>query len=183
MSAQYRVSSLTAVVIALLLASSTADAKVYRWVDAKGGVHFSDVPVEGAIEVELKPETSNQILLPPAQVKAVDLTASINYQLSISSPSNEETIRDNNGNFIVTLTLAQERPRGALYQLLLDGAPYNQGQASSSFELTGVNRGSHTLQALLVTGNGQTLAQSGVITIFMHQAVYHPPRPQPRTAK
>lgn len=46
---------LPALITALLLAcaSAASQADVYRWVDANGGVHYSDVPVEGAVIIRI----------------------------------------------------------------------------------------------------------------------------------
>ncbi len=39
------------VITTLLAASTLAHADVWRWVDATGRVHYSDLPVEGAVKV------------------------------------------------------------------------------------------------------------------------------------
>jgi hypothetical protein len=41
-----------ATALALLLAAGTARADVYRWVDAQNRVHYSDVPIEGAVLIK-----------------------------------------------------------------------------------------------------------------------------------
>ncbi len=38
--------------LALLSVSAAATADVWRWVDSRGNVHYSDVPIEGATRVE-----------------------------------------------------------------------------------------------------------------------------------
>ncbi len=46
----------------LLLAGSLASADVWRWVDSTGRIHYSDVPVDGAVRVKAaakRPETSS----------------------------------------------------------------------------------------------------------------------------
>ncbi|MEJ2418956.1 MAG: DUF4124 domain-containing protein [Exilibacterium sp.] len=43
------------IILAMLLLPITTVADVYRWVDEKGNVHYSDQPREGASEVELTP--------------------------------------------------------------------------------------------------------------------------------
>jgi hypothetical protein len=47
-----RRSALLAVSLVVALASSGGYADVYRWVDARGGVHYSDVPIEGAVRIK-----------------------------------------------------------------------------------------------------------------------------------
>ena len=50
----------------LMLASTTAYSEVYRHVDAYGNVTFSDEPMEGGEEVQVKPVTT--ITLPKPEV-------------------------------------------------------------------------------------------------------------------
>lgn len=39
---------------ALLLVSAAAAAETFRWIDADGGVHYSDRPVQGAEQVQIR---------------------------------------------------------------------------------------------------------------------------------
>ncbi|MBP7663377.1 MAG: DUF4124 domain-containing protein, partial [Shewanella sp.] len=90
--------------IGLVLFSMLAQATVYKWVDKDGKVHYSDEPQPNAQVVELKDKTLNQIALP---LPKTDLNSSnqaiesIQYQVNITSPTEEETVRDNNGDFDV----------------------------------------------------------------------------------
>ncbi|HNR23675.1 MAG TPA: DUF4124 domain-containing protein, partial [Steroidobacteraceae bacterium] len=43
---------LALIALAFLLAPLGAQADVYRWVDSRGEVHYSDRPVEGAVLVK-----------------------------------------------------------------------------------------------------------------------------------
>ncbi|MBV7317529.1 DUF4124 domain-containing protein [Shewanella sp. NIFS-20-20] len=180
MQSQHWAQAICLTFLLILTAGVNASAKVYRWVDDLGRVHYSDEPSADAVEVELKPATINQISVTTPISAAEQNSPEVVYQLTLVSPENEATIRDNNGDFSVKLSLSQPEPAGAFYQLLLDGTLYNEGQSQALFQLTGVERGSHTLQAQLVSPRGKILAQTQAITIFMHQAIYHPPRPQPR---
>jgi hypothetical protein len=42
--------------VLLLLASTAAQAEIYRWTDAQGRVHFGERPKQGAQRVEVKPQ-------------------------------------------------------------------------------------------------------------------------------
>ncbi len=46
-------------VLALILVSGTSSAEIYRWVDEKGVVHFSDSPTESISETSEKEEVSS----------------------------------------------------------------------------------------------------------------------------
>ncbi|MEN0107094.1 MAG: DUF4124 domain-containing protein [Pseudomonas sp.] len=45
-----------AVLLFALLLPGLATAQIYKWTDAQGAVHFSERPVQGATEVEVKPQ-------------------------------------------------------------------------------------------------------------------------------
>jgi hypothetical protein len=89
--------------------------------------------------------------------------------VAIVSPQNEETLHDNSGNVAVVLAVTGERQRGTRLVLLLDGNLAASG-GGSRFALSGVERGTHTLQAQLVDPGGNPRASSGVVTFYMWQA-------------
>jgi glutaredoxin-like YruB-family protein len=45
--------------LVLVLVSTTSSAEIYRWVDEKGVVHFSDSPTESVPEADLEEEVSS----------------------------------------------------------------------------------------------------------------------------
>ena len=81
-----------------LAAGLAAAAPTYRWVDAQGQVHYSDRPVEGAQEVELK---DIQSYTPPA----ID-TASVNAN---STPAQTPAAADD-GAVPKTVSIVAPRP-------------------------------------------------------------------------
>jgi hypothetical protein len=58
----------SALLAALLLSASAAGATVYKWTDARGIVHFSDVPppTTSGIKAETMPEAPPPVARPPA---------------------------------------------------------------------------------------------------------------------
>jgi len=160
------------ILIGLLLLSAQSVATVYRWVDDNGKVHYSDEPKNNAEAVELNENTQNNMSVPPP-VKhntAPAAETKINYTISITTPQQEATVRDNNGDFTVSVSVAPQLPRGVLLTLLIDGVVTVQPQASTEFQLTGINRGEHSLVVNAVTQSGKVLASSSPRKIFLHQA-------------
>jgi hypothetical protein len=49
---RYALPFLLALALLLMFAAGAARADVYRWTDAQGRVHYSDVPVEGAVLIK-----------------------------------------------------------------------------------------------------------------------------------
>ncbi|KZK64933.1 hypothetical protein A1L58_08950 [Shewanella baltica] len=159
--------------IGLVLFSMLAQATVYKWVDKDGKVHYSDEPQPNAQVVELKEKTLNQIALPLPKTEsnnANQAIESIQYQVNITSPAEEETVRDNNGDFDVVATITPELKSQYLMVLKLDGNPIGQPQIGGTFKLKNIDRGEHTLVVDALTQNGKVFASSSPRKIFLHQA-------------
>ncbi|MFB2803303.1 DUF4124 domain-containing protein [Shewanella seohaensis] len=170
--------------ISLLLLSLFAQATVYKWVDKDGKVHYSDEPHPNAEVVELKEKTLNQIALPPVKNDADDsqVIQQIQYQVVITSPEEEETVRDNNGDFRVTATVTPEIKSQYLMALKLDGQTVGQPQVGGIFQLKNIDRGEHTIVVDAMTQNGKVFASSSPRKIFLHQAAMNPvPKKQPKS--
>ncbi|MEJ6521414.1 MULTISPECIES: DUF4124 domain-containing protein [Shewanella] len=170
--------------ISLLLLSLFAQATVYKWVDKDGKVHYSDEPHPNAEVVELKEKTLNQIALPPVKNDADDsqVIQQIQYQVVITSPEEEETVRDNNGDFQVTATVTPEIKSQYLMALKLDGQTVGQPQVGGIFQLKNIDRGEHTIVVDAMTQNGKVFASSSPRKIFLHQAAMNPvPKKQPKS--
>ncbi|MBO6228593.1 MAG: DUF4124 domain-containing protein [Shewanella sp.] len=159
--------------IGLVLFSMLAQATVYKWVDKDGKVHYSDEPQPNAQVVELKEKTLNQIALPLPKTdsnNANQAIESIQYKVNITSPAEEETVRDNNGDFDVVATITPELKSQYLMVLKLDGTPVGQPQIGGIFKLKNIDRGEHTLVVDALTQNGKVFASSSPRKIFLHQA-------------
>ncbi|MCS6129063.1 DUF4124 domain-containing protein [Shewanella baltica] len=159
--------------IGLVLFSMLVQATVYKWIDKDGKVHYSDEPQPNAQVVELKEKTLNQIALPLPKAdsnNANQAIESIQYKVNITSPAEEETVRDNNGDFDVVATITPELKSQYLMVLKLDGTPVDQPQIGGTFKLKNIDRGEHTLVVDALTQNGKVFASSSPRKIFLHQA-------------
>lgn len=166
----------------MLLITTQAAAKVYKWVDEQGKVHYSDTPIEGAEVVKLKSHTHNKMVLPKAINRSVtQQPEAIQYQLQIDSPSSEATIRDNNGDFTVTASMTPPPPFGSKFKLILDGQPWGVAQTDSLFQLKQIDRGEHSIAVQAIAANGKVLATTPSRVIYLHRAITRVPRPQPRS--
>ena len=85
--------------VAIVLATpSLAEGVIYKWTDADGVTHYSDVPRDGAEEIQLQPVQTFSAPETPvssadADEETVDEEDELAYEsLAISSPIQEETI-------------------------------------------------------------------------------------------
>ncbi len=72
----------------------------------------------------------------------------------IISPPDGEGLRANSGNFEVRAQIEPDLRQGHRLRLLLNDNPQGAAQASSTFQLTGVERGEHQLRLQIVDDDG-----------------------------
>ncbi|WP_448569650.1 DUF4124 domain-containing protein [Thalassotalea ganghwensis] len=149
------------------LAGST---KIYVWRNADGVLVYSDSPKPGAEEVEVAdPNTANSSIdtsvldINPQEVEET-------YEVEITQPANNDTIRDNTGSVFVSGRIKPIFKRGLSIVLHLDGQPYEKPQTHSMFVLRNVDRGEHQIKMDLIDDKGKVIASSETITFYMHRA-------------
>jgi hypothetical protein len=161
------------VLLALLLGSSVF-AQAYRWVDKDGVVHYSDRPEPGAEEIQLPvsrpstgPTTARRTVPSTGRGNAPD-PAPFNYQsLSIAAPAAEDTLWNIEGVLSVSLDLQPALQSGHQIRLYFDGTP--QMVSGTSFELQGVYRGAHNLQAEVIDQSGNLMIRSEPSRFYVQQ--------------
>jgi len=90
-------------------------------------------------------------------------------EISVVSPTNEETIHSNQGDLTVQVAHAGGTPESGV-RLVLDGTPLPHIYRGNVIELRGIDRGTHTLHAVLLDARGQPAATSAPVTFYMWQA-------------
>ena len=89
-------------------------------------------------------------------------------EIRISSPADDASIRDNAGNVKVDVKLSPELRTGDKVELKLDGQSIGGGK-KTAFTLTDMDRGSHSLQALVKNSAGKVVARSASITFTLQR--------------
>lgn len=153
-------------------ATNIVKAEVYKQVNPDGSVEFTDVPKsDDEAPLPLRPMSTfkappvTPISSSPASSKA---TISQYTNISITSPANEATIRDNAGNLTVTVSLAPSLQPGHKMVLFDNGT--NLGESTSgSFTLSNVDRGTHVLSVQVQDTSGKVLLASEPVTVFLHR--------------
>jgi hypothetical protein len=159
--------------LCLMLAMGAAQAgKVYKYTLANGDVVYSDKPppADQAEEVTLEPLQS--FTVPPAP-PLEDSTAperepeAVGYEeFKVTSPSNDQTIRDNGGNVHVSLSLTPGLQGGHSIDVMMDGQSIGSG-SGTSVTLTEVDRGTHTVQAAIKDSEGKEIARSNSVIFHL----------------
>ncbi|WP_290651384.1 DUF4124 domain-containing protein [Aquisalimonas sp.] len=158
----------------LCLAPAAALTGIYTWVDEDGVVVYSDEPREGAERLErLEPQRGFEFRAPERRSRPVHQDAehdSVYEAVEITSPSDGETVRDNQGLVDVRVRLEPGLRPGHYVQLVLNGEPRGEPEAATTIRLTGVHRGEYRVATRIVNAAGDTVAESGTVTFYMHQA-------------
>ncbi|MFV8834988.1 DUF4124 domain-containing protein [Aquisalimonas sp.] len=154
-----------------------ATADIYKWVDEDGNVVYSDEPREGAERLErTAPDSSYRFETPrrpsgdPSASGDNGDNGSRYDHVRIVHPTDEGTVRDNQGLVDVQLELSPALRAEHRVQFLFNGEP--QGEPSRSLEarLTEVHRGEHQVAARVLNEAGAVIAETEPVTFYMHQA-------------
>lgn len=170
-----------ALVVSFMVIFCTSFAGIYKWTDSQGNVHFSDTPHEGAVQLNI-PES--QSYSPPSSAPRNPDSGSKNKESSESDaseppedfytkveviqPENEATIRNNQGYVAIAAQIEPDLLKSDNVQVLFDGAALGKPQHNVSFQLNGINRGSHTLSIQIIR-NDTIIKTSSSITFYMQR--------------
>jgi hypothetical protein len=162
-----------------LVAMQVSAGPAWRWVDADGTVHYSDRPVPGAVEVYLPDSTSRTPRPQPSATttpgalatSTVSVGANEQYsQLAIASPAADETLWNIEGILNVTVAVAPELRQGHRLALVYDGEQLNlQPSSGTSFTVSEVYRGLHTIQAVILDSNNAQVLSSAPVQFMVQQ--------------
>lgn len=156
--------------ITLLLFTLPAAAadKVYKKVNPDGSVEFSDQPSEGSEELPLQKAPATRFEKSPG----IDIRSSTSrqddaggYEVTILSPTNNQSIRDNAGNVTLESEITPSLRRNHQRHWILDGKSLDERE--DTIQLSNLDRGSHTLRLEVIDQNGEVQAASASVIFFM----------------
>lgn len=160
-------------VLSLTLAFPVLAEEVYKWVDEEGVVHYTDQPPSK----DAKPAR-----LPPLQTykggTAPDLQkfdkgakggkpAAGASQVQVVTPSQDETFRGAQRAVPIAVMVTPPLQEGQRLIYLVDGKPASMPTTDTSFALSGVDRGSHSVVVSLVDAAGQEVGRSLPVTFHV----------------
>jgi hypothetical protein len=149
-----------------LLIPALAAGQVYKWIDTDGKVHYADRPVAGVEALGVPVQKS-----PPPQSKPIPGQASPGpyTQFEIVAPTDNETLRDAEGNVQVGLLLNPALMEGHRLQILTDGAPASGDVPGTQLRISGLPLGSHQLQAQIIDAGGIPIASSSIVHVHLRK--------------
>ncbi len=174
-----------ALILVLAAITPAAFGEIYKTVDANGNVVFTDIaPVDRSgqaapKEVTVPPVNSYEPPpVPVAQPNSVPSSADTGYyaQLEVVSPAEDETIRDNAGNVQIQVAIAPQLRADHRLLLVLDGNATEVEAVNGVFELSNVDRGTHTAAGRVVDRQGNVVIESNPATFNLLRYAL-PPNP------
>ncbi len=148
---------------------------IYQWMDGTGTTHFSDQPAKNAIHVplpSLQTYHSQASYIHRAAAPASPQKAYLpNNIITITTPHNAETIRNNQGTITININTSPHLSNSQRIQLFLDGQIISQSQTPSKYQLKNIDRGKHCLEARLINEQGVTIAQSERIVFYVQRPI------------
>ncbi len=157
----------TLLIFALVLASAAAHAdKVYKWVDAQGNVLYTDQPRKGALEIQIAKQPPSPA---PRSLATVNQDRFRYSAVTFDAPTKEGTVRDNEGNIKVAVNVVPplRTDRGDQIRFSLDGGPVGSDSSSPEILLSGLDQGTHILQATVTDKAGKVLISSDPVEFYL----------------
>ncbi len=160
----------------LVVTTATSWAKIYTWKDASGRTIYGDTPPEQKKAKEVK--TQELTIVPGFKDPSLEAkTAKPEQQedeeeftyksFKVSYPNNDEAIRANDGNITIAFELEPALQANDSVSIYLDGKKIVEDGKSLSTSLSNLDRGSHSLFAVVKNNKGDVLLNSNTVSFHM----------------
>jgi hypothetical protein len=153
------------IAICLFIEAEPSLSEVFKSVDEKGKISFSDTPSAGAQAIKVEPpNTAVPVETTVKPVAPAPTEADPYTQLSITSPKDGAMIVNGLLPFTVTTQVTPPLIDGHKLQLSLNGSVHST--STSSFEIPSIPRGQHQLEVAVLDSSGNVVKKSSPITIY-----------------
>jgi hypothetical protein len=156
--------------IALACASALAATTVYKWVDDKGVVHYSDQPHPDAQKLDVQSAQtfkSTGVRPTPSSVSSSNAQPTGPYRTcTISRPENDEVFL-NTDTVSAQVRLDPSLRSGDRLTFSMDGKTVQNGGSTNA--TLKVERGSHSLAVTVTDGGGNVVCSTPNVTFHVRQ--------------
>ena len=148
---------------------------LYKWVDAQGVIHYSDRPSPGAKRIEIN--TADSTHTSAAGMHSLDaapqdrqpIAPVAGYQSClISDPKAEQSLFAPDTVHVGVALEPGLRP-GDQLAVSVDGQPLSGAAGSADFNAPGLDRGSHTVTAVVKDQSGRPVCTAPPITFYIQR--------------
>jgi hypothetical protein len=162
--------------LALIFVPGMAHAVICKTVDSEGVVSYRDVPAATCPDPVKLPEYSTFEALPVPASKAISKEGSgkdarfERYESAkIVQPEAEGVVRSNEGKVSVSIALEPPFQKGHRIKLYIDGRAVPGSFDGPAIELSGIERGTHSIHATVSDGSGKLLIKSRTSSFTLRQ--------------
>ena len=161
---------------------SNSFAAIYQTRDENGKIVFTDKPESGSSEKKLvspsiikikKVDKKKEPVSGLGELKVNDKKKkAVAYtKFSISSPKNDEAVRNNIGTMELKLQMTPDLQTkfGHRIKVKLDGQMHKSSWESASILFKNIDRGTHTFQAFVVDKSGKQLKSSSPVIFHLQR--------------
>jgi hypothetical protein len=168
----------------LAFASQAQEAKkeLWKWTDASGVVHYSDVPGPGAVKVDLavtegqsRPAPAPAAGAQGAPVKPAAAPGTTYTSLEIWQPSNGESFFGADATVSVRMRSEPSVSGDDSLLLYLDGKLVEGPTNSLDYTLANLDRGAHSVTATILDVKGKEKIRSQPVVFHIKQPTTIPP--------
>jgi hypothetical protein len=161
-------------------APAAGQPKIFRVVDKDGKVTYTDRPPadRNSVEVELRPITPIPPLQRAEQLSADQAAAAFSgySRVALISPANDSLVLYDQSQVMVQLDLSPALQPDHLVQFYVDGSPYGKPVAATSRSIAGLERGTHSIAARVLSSQGAVLAMTRPVTVHVQRHFKRNPR-------
>ncbi len=162
--------------VALVLSVPVA-AQIYKRVLPDGTVQFSDRPQPDSEEIKLEGVQTYDATAATPRSPPQDSVGSSDFEgyteFKVASPAQDAALRDNGGTVSVRLSLEPSLQPGHTVDFLMDGQVLGSGK-SLSLTLNNVDRGTHTVAAVVKDESGREVARTPTSTFHLKRYFKRP---------
>jgi len=154
----------------------TGHGEIYRVVDpVTGKVTFTDNPPadhKNAEKLDLRaPNTQPPTAVPEENATNGEQAAAPGYQsIEILQPENDATVPPGQLDVVVQIAITPELRDGDQVRLLINGKPQGAPASTTTLVIRELIRGSHRIEAQIVSSTGKVLKTSDPATIHVKRA-------------
>ena len=173
--------------LAVVVQAQETKVQMWKWTDANGVVHYSDVPAPGAVQVGV---SVSQGQPGPAPSGGYDegrsngeggnddgsSAADQSYtSLQIVKPEDGASFFEADSVVTVQINPSPALANGDSVHLYLDGARVGDSDKALGYTLQNVDRGTHSLTSAIYDGQGNEKIRSQPVTFYMKQPTINSP--------
>ncbi|MES9944878.1 MAG: DUF4124 domain-containing protein [Candidatus Thiodiazotropha sp.] len=155
--------------LTLLMAMPLLARDVYKYISEDGEVIYSERYHPDAERITVSDSKKTAALPPDEQSEEARAAAGEYATFSIVKPSDNETIRNEEGTVPVGISLEPNLAEGHVIHLFVDGTKLDSDIKQTQLILQQLNRGTHSLQAKIINSEGESLKESNSITFHLRQ--------------